>query len=103
MLELVAGVEVILDGALTTTGHEPDIGQPRFQRFLHRVLHQRLVQDGKNLLGHRLGRRQKTRAVAGNGKQTLPDHEIHLKSSAQGDDGRPVSVHYQGQTAQIEQ
>ena len=37
----------------------------------------------RGFLGHRLGRRQKTRAVAGNGKQTLPDHEIHLKESAQ--------------------
>ena len=62
MLELKANVEVILNGALATSGNDDDVLDAGVFGFLNTILDQGLVDERQHLLGHRLGRRKKTRA-----------------------------------------
>ena len=67
-LEFRIRIEVILDRALRTAGDEyQGVGAGR-QRFIDRILNQRLVHDGKHFLRTCLGDRKKSRAASGNGK-----------------------------------
>ena len=45
VLELIADVKMIFDRALAAAGDEDDIGDARGHRFLHEILHDRLVAD----------------------------------------------------------
>jgi hypothetical protein len=63
-LELTVGVEVILDGALGRARDEHQAARTGGQRLFHRVLDQRLVDDGQHFLGAGLGGRQEPRAPA---------------------------------------
>src|SRR5256885_15804048 len=67
-LEFLVGIEVILDGPLGGTGDEHQAPRARGERFLDRVLDQRLVDHRQHFLRARLGRRQKARAAAGHRK-----------------------------------
>src|SRR3546814_10323974 len=64
---------MILDRALAAPGDEDHLLDPRFARFVDRILDQRPVDDGKHFLGDRLGRRQEARAEAGDGKDGFAD------------------------------
>ena len=68
VLELLVGVEVILDGALGGAGDEHQPARAGGERLLDRVLDQRLVDHRQHFLGARLGGRQKARAAPGHGK-----------------------------------
>ena len=74
VLELVAHVEVIFDGAFTAACHEANFRQAGSQGLFYPVLHQRLVQDGQDFFWHGLGGGQEPGAVTGHGKKTLLDH-----------------------------
>ena len=63
LLELLVGVEVVLDGALGGAGDEHQPARARGEGFLDRVLDQRLVDDRQHLLRARLGGRQEARAA----------------------------------------
>ena len=65
LLELVIGVEVVLDRSLRIAGDEHQLLRPSRERFLGRVLDQRLVDDRQHLLGAGLGRRKEAGATAG--------------------------------------
>ncbi len=54
-LEFRIGIEVILDRALRTAGNEYQRVGARGQRFIDRILDQRLVHDGKHFLWTCLG------------------------------------------------
>ncbi len=71
--QFVGLVEMILDGALGTAGDEDHVGDARRHGFFHRVLDQRLVDDGHHLLGTGLGGRQEARAHASHGKDGFGD------------------------------
>ena len=51
ILQLVVGVEVVLDRPLAAAGHEPHPGQPRVDGLTDRVLDQWLVDDREHFLG----------------------------------------------------
>ena len=61
-------VEIILDRALAASGDEDHLLDPGLARFIHGILDQRTVDHGQQLLGHRLGGGQETRAKAGDRK-----------------------------------
>ena len=63
-LQLVGLVEVVLDRALVAPGDEHHVGDARSHCLFHRILDQRLVDDGHHLLGTDLGRRQESAAHA---------------------------------------
>jgi len=65
--QLVGLVEMILDGALGTTGDEDHVGDAGSHRLLHRILDQRLVHDGHHLFGLALvaGRKRVPRPATG--------------------------------------
>src|SRR3546814_2199113 len=73
LFEFEGDVEMILDRALAAPGDEDHLLDPRFARFVDRILDQRPVDDGKHFLGDRLGRRQEARAEAGDGKDGFAD------------------------------
>ena len=73
VFELVRNVEMVFQRALAAPGDEDDLLDPRLQRFLHRILDQRLVDDRQHFLRDSLGGGQKTRAEAGNRKDGLSD------------------------------
>jgi hypothetical protein len=72
-LELVGLVEMVLDGALAAAGDEDEVGDAGVHRFFHRVLDERLVDDGQHLLGRSLGGRQESRAQPRHGKDGFGD------------------------------
>ncbi len=72
---------MILERALAAPGDEDDLFDPGLQRLFDRILDQRLVDDGQHLLGHRLGRGQKPRAQASDGKNSLSDRLDGHKNS----------------------
>ncbi len=55
--QLVAYVEVILDGRLATAGYDDDLVATRGQRFFHAILNNGLVHQRHHFLGLRLGGR----------------------------------------------
>ncbi len=73
LLELVVGVEMVLDGALRRAGDEDELVGARRQGLLGRVLDEGLVDDRQHLLGARLRRRQEAGAAAGDWKYGRPD------------------------------
>src|SRR5690606_17860103 len=75
VFQLVADVEMVLQGALAATGDHGDLGQPGLECLLDAILDQRLVDDRQHLLGHGLGGRQKASAVTGSREQTFLDHD----------------------------
>src|SRR5260221_3279559 len=60
--ELGVEVEMVLDRALVSAGHENHVGDAGGRGFLDRVLDQRLVHDRQHFLGARLGGRQEAAA-----------------------------------------
>ena len=79
VFEFVAQVEMVFDGALAPAGDEAHVGEPRFHRFLHPVLHEGLGEDRQHFLGHGLGGRQKPGSIPGDGKQALLDHRFQRR------------------------
>jgi len=63
-LELLVGVEVVLDGALGGTGDEHQALRAGSERFLDRILDKWLVDHRQHLFRACLGRRQEARAAA---------------------------------------
>ena len=55
LLELVMGVEMILDCALTAAGHKEELLDPGGARFVHGVFDQRFVDDREHFLRECLG------------------------------------------------
>ena len=75
-LELLVGVEVVLDGALGGAGDEHQAARAGGQRLLDGVLDQWLVNHRQHLLRARLGRRQEARAAPGHRKHRGADHRL---------------------------
>ena len=73
VLELVGGVEVVLDGPLLAAGHDDDLLDAGGHRLLDRVLDDRLVDERQHLLRLRLGRRQEAGAPAGGREDGFAD------------------------------
>ena len=48
---------MVLERGFATAGYEDDLFDPRLQRFLDRILDQRLVENGEHFFGHRFGGR----------------------------------------------
>ncbi|MNY74992.1 hypothetical protein D3C86_2141580 [compost metagenome] len=53
--QFIGLVEVVFDGALVAAGDEDHVGDAGRDGLLHRVLDQRLVDDGQHFLRLRLG------------------------------------------------
>ena len=87
VFELVGGVEMILDDALVAAGDEDEMLDPRLARLIDDVLKDRPVDDGQHLLRNRLGRRQETRAEAGDGQHGFADRFVHGCGSSVGERG----------------
>ena len=68
---------MVLDRALGAAGDEKELLDAGGLRLLDRILDQRLVDDRQHLLWHRLGRRQKAGAEAGDRKYRLADTLMH--------------------------
>ena len=75
MLQLIGDVKVIFDGAFAPPRHHTDVGQTRLDRLLHPILDERLVDDRQHFLGHRLGGRQESGAIASGGEKAFVQHE----------------------------
>jgi hypothetical protein len=73
LLELVGPVEVVLDGDLAPAGDHQHVVEAGRDGLLHDVLDGRLVDDGKHLLGRRLGSGQEPGTQAGGGDDRLGD------------------------------
>ena len=73
LLELVVGVEMVLDRPLGRAGDEHQLFGAGLQRLFDRVLDQRLVDDRQHLLGTGLGGRQEPGAASRHGKDCRPD------------------------------
>ena len=76
LLELLVGIEVILDGALGGAGDKHQARDARGQRLFHRVLDERLVDDRQHFLGTRLGGGQEASAAPGHRKDGGSDHGL---------------------------
>jgi hypothetical protein len=74
VFEFVADVEVIIDRSLAAACDEADVDETRFDRFFDAVLHAAVCRRSAESLSASPSSRQKPRAVAGHGKQTLLDH-----------------------------
>ncbi len=61
-LEFGGAVEMVLERVLVAAGHQEHIVEARVDGLLDHVLDGRLVDDGKHLLRHRLGRRKESGA-----------------------------------------
>ena len=68
LLQFGIDIEVVFDTPLAGGRDEDQLLRTCRDRFLHRVLDQRFVDDGEHFLGRRLGRRQKTAAAASDRK-----------------------------------
>ena len=77
LLEFVADVEVIFDGALAAAGHDDDLVAAGRQRLFHAVLDDRLVDEWQHLFGLSLGGGQKARAQSGGGKNCFANLLLH--------------------------
>ncbi len=84
LLELVfefeRNVEVIGDRMLVAVRHEHERVCARIDRFVDRILDQRLVEHRQHLLGDDLRRRQETRAETGDGEYDFAQRSIHCYS-----------------------
>ena len=72
-LQLESHVKVIFDGPLVSARHENHLPDACGIGLLHRILNQRLVDDGQHLLRLGLRGRQKTSAQTGDGKDGFVD------------------------------
>jgi hypothetical protein len=70
-LQLVGGVEMVLNGALAAAGDEDHVADAGGVGLFHGVLDQWLVHHRQHLLGRCLGGRQKARAQPGDGENGL--------------------------------
>ena len=86
LLQLVGLVEIIGHRMFVAIGDEHQRVAARFDRLVHRVLDQRLVDDRQHLLGHRLGGREESGAEAGDGENRFTDAG-HRHWSTSGDAG----------------
>ena len=75
VLKLVTDIKMIFDGAFAAAGDKAEFMNAGICGFLHPVLHQWLVNDRQNFLGHGLGGRKETGAVSGNREEALFDHD----------------------------
>lgn len=75
-LELGVGVEVILDGALRSTGDEDQLGDACVDGLFDSILDRRFVDDRQKLFRDRLGCRQKPGSEAGDEEDGLGDRGI---------------------------
>ena len=78
-LKLRGVVEIVLERALAARGHEDEFLDPRRPRLVDRVLDQRAVDQGHDLLRNRFRRRQEPRAQTRNRKDRLGHLLAHLK------------------------
>ncbi|MCY1299948.1 hypothetical protein D9M70_494990 [compost metagenome] len=95
VLQLVADIEMVFQGALATTCNDGDLVQARIQGLFNAVLDQRLVDHWQHFLGHRLGGRQKAGTVTSGGKQAFLDHfdplgEVLWRIAAQSNHAAPA-------------
>ena len=81
VVEFVGDVEMVLDDALVAPGDEDELLDARRARLVDDVLQDRPVDDRQHLLGHRLGRRQKSRAEAGDRQHRLADGFAHRETA----------------------
>ena len=72
-LQLVGGVEVVLDRVLALAGDDDDGGEAGGHRLLDHVLDDGLVHQGQHLLGLRLGGGEEAGAEARGGEHGLAD------------------------------
>ncbi len=77
-LQLLVGIEVILDRALGGAGDEHQAPRAGGKRLLDRVLDERLVDHRQHLLRARLGRRQEARAAPGHRKHGGADRRFRI-------------------------
>jgi hypothetical protein len=68
LFELVAGIEVVFDGALAASGDDDDLVASGGQRFFDAVLNDGLVDQRKHFLGLGFGGGQEASAEAGGGE-----------------------------------
>src|SRR5207237_7564249 len=79
--QLEGRVEMILERAFAAAGDEDHLLDPGLARLLYRILDERLVDDRKHLLRHRLGGGQDARPQAGDGEDGLADG-LHLSGAS---------------------
>jgi hypothetical protein len=70
---------VLLDDARTRADHDDDLLDARGDGFLDRVLDDRPVDEGQDLLGNGLGCRQESGPVAGGREDRLADARVDAK------------------------
>ena len=87
-------IEMVLDDALAASRDEHKLLYSRFLRFLDRILHQGLVDDGQHLLWHGLAGRQKTRAHSSDREHGLADHRGGFGHEAGGIEGVILMAYY---------
>ncbi len=63
---------MVLDRILALAGDEDELLDARFARLLHGVLDEGFVDNGKHLLGYRLGRRQEPRTQPAHRQNRFP-------------------------------
>ena len=69
--QLVAVIEVVLNGGFSTAGDEDELLNSGGTRLLDRILDERFVDNRQHFLGQRLGGRQKPGAEAADRKNRL--------------------------------
>ena len=77
VLELVVGVEMILDDALVAASDKDEMLNPSLPRLVHDILEDRPVDDGQHLLWNRLGRRQETGPETSDGQYGFANGFVH--------------------------
>ena len=82
LLQLQVQVEVILDRPLLAAGHDDDLLDAGSDCFLDRVLDNRLVDEGKHLLGLGLGGRKEPGAPTRSRKDSLADAHLPQPAAA---------------------
>ena len=71
MFEFEGLVEIVLDDVLVATGHEDEVLDACFARFIHDVLDRRTVEHRQHFLRHGLGGGQYARSETGDGQDGL--------------------------------
>jgi len=71
--EFIGMVEMIFDDVLAAPGHEDELLDAGFHRFLDRVLHDGFVDDRQHFLRHGFGRRQEACSHARDGQNGFAD------------------------------
>src|SRR5262249_56941757 len=82
VLELIGGIEMVLEGTLVAAGDEDEFFDAGGQALLDGVLDQRPVDDCQHLLGHRLGGGQESGTQSRHRQDGFADALRHASSTS---------------------